>query len=133
MNIGAIVRRFYTHMNTYPECRAVFTGHKIDEVLRPRQERHWLRLFSCRFDDEYVAGALRIGDVHFQQKVAPYLYLAGYNYFHCQLIRLCADHFEYSLAMQGLQTAIARLITLDTELAMTAYTRAFWSHHQNAA
>ena len=42
-NIGTVVRRFYTHMNQFPECRAIFSGHKIDAVLRPRQEKHWLR------------------------------------------------------------------------------------------
>ena len=131
-HIGAIVRRFYTHMNQFPECRAIFSGHKIDQILRPRQERHWLRLFACHFDEDYVNGALRIGAVHFQNKVAPYLYLTGYNSFHCQLIKLAADNFEHSLELQGLQTAISRLIALDTELALTSYTRAFWSHQRAA-
>ena len=132
-NISGVVRRFYAHMNEFPECRVIFSGHRIDEVLRPRQERHWLRLFSCQFDEDYVAGALRIGNVHFENKVAPYLYLAGYNFIHCQLIKLAADNFEHSLELQGLQTSIARLITLDTDIALSAYTRAFWSHHQRAA
>lgn len=132
-NLGVIVRRFYSHMNEYPECRAIFAGHKVDKVLRPRQHKHWLRLFSCHFDSGYVAGALRVGEAHFSNKIPPYIYLAGYNYFHCQLIRLAAENFENSLELQGLHTSIARLITLDTDLALTAYTRAFWSQRQQVA
>lgn len=132
-NINGIVRHFYRHMNEFPECRAIFSGHDIDKALIPRQQRHWLRLFSCEFDETYVAGALRVGDVHFRNKVPPYLYVAGYNFFHCQLIRLSAENFEHSLELQGLHTAISRLISLDMDLALSAYTRAYWNHHMHAA
>jgi methyl-accepting chemotaxis protein len=122
-----LVAEFYRFVHQMPATAAIFHGYDIEKHLKPAQKRHWKSLFSGRFDDEYTDQAIRIGTIHYRRKVAPYLYIAGYNYFHCEMIRLAALHYDGMDLAQILQ-AIAKAVALDMDLALTSYTRAAWLH-----
>jgi hypothetical protein len=59
--------------------------------------------------------------------VAPYLYIAGYNDFHCEMIRLAALHYK-DMDVAELLQAIAKAVAFDMDLASTSYTCAALLH-----
>ncbi|WP_119421853.1 protoglobin domain-containing protein [Desertibaculum subflavum] len=120
-----IIERFYAHMFSLPEGRHIFGDPGVVERLKVRQKAHWLRLFSSTFDDDYVSGAIKVGEVHYVQAIPPYLYIAGYNFFHCELIRLVCDAVPSRLVPRVL-AAFTRVVSLDMDLALSAYTREYW-------
>ena len=124
--IDGIISRFYAHILSFPEGKQALEKMDIQNSLIPRQRAHWLKLFSCKFDDDYYRSAVRIGQVHYEQRVSPYLYLAGYNFFSCELIRLAAQSHRDAVSLSNLLTSISRVVTLDMDLALSAYTREHW-------
>jgi hypothetical protein len=124
--IDGIIARFYAHILSFPEGKSALQNKDIKNSLAPRQRTHWLKLFSCSFDDEYYRSAVRIGQVHYDQKISPYLYLAGYNFFNCEMIRLAAQSHRDAVSLSNLLTSISRVVTLDMDLALSAYTREHW-------
>ena len=124
--VDDIIRKFYAHMLSFPVGKDIFADVDIRGSLERRQKEHWTRLFSCSFDEEYVASAIRVGQVHFKKKIAPYLYLAGYNFFHCELIQLASRTYAGSIGLPSMLSSITRVITLDMDLALSAYTREYW-------
>lgn len=124
--LDGIVRDFYNHITSFPEVRAVITSEAQIAGLRVKQRRHWIALFSCRFDDEYVESAIRIGRVHYQHRVPPYLYIAGYNFFHCELIDALSRRHANTYELSHLLSSVTRVINLDMDLALSVYTREYW-------
>ncbi|MDA0664309.1 MAG: protoglobin domain-containing protein, partial [Proteobacteria bacterium] len=100
-------------------------------ALKYNQKKHWLALFSCRFDKKYVASTMHIGQIHFHHNVAPYLYIAGYNYFHCALIKIIAKQEALSDDLPTVLPAIAKVISLDMDLSLSVYTREYWRQTEN--
>jgi hypothetical protein len=121
-----LVKNFYGHLKKFPEARKILAGVDIPRVLYPKQKSHWNKLLSCTLDENFVKNAVHIGQIHFRCNVAPYIYMAGYNYFHCELIALASEKLGSSYTLGGTLMALTRLITLDMDLALSAYTREFW-------
>jgi methyl-accepting chemotaxis protein len=128
-NLDDLISDFYKFVLQMPATSVIFRDYDIEKHLKPAQRRHWDLLFSGNLNDEYVDQSIRIGAVHYKRKVAPYLYIAGYNYFHCELIRLAALHY-HSMDMSQVLQAIAKAIALDIDLALTTYTRQAWTGDQ---
>lgn len=128
-SIDDIILKFYSHIVSFPEAQTIFKDFDIKGRLRSLQSAHWLRLFSCEFDDEYVNNALKIGQIHYTNRVAPYLYMAGYNMFHCEVIRVASEEYHDTIYLPHVLTAVTRVITLDMDLSLSAYTREHWATH----
>jgi hypothetical protein len=124
--LDGIVDKFYKHLLSFPEAQQLLNAIDIEDRLAPRQKAHWVNLFSCKLDEQFVTNALLVGKVHFQTKVPPYLYLAGYNFFHCQIIKLATNKYDRLTGLPEILSGISRLITLDMDLALSAYTREYW-------
>ncbi|MBI1777934.1 MAG: hypothetical protein HYR63_21565 [Proteobacteria bacterium] len=124
--MGGIIRRFYRHIRGFPEGKRLIQDDAAEARLSEAQKRHWDRLFSCRFDEDYVASALRVGRAHLSAGVAPYVYIAGYNFFLCELINLIVAQYAGGLQVFGTLTAVSRIVYLDMDLALSTYTRELW-------
>ena len=124
-DLDFIVEKFYAHIRQFPEISQIFTGKAQIDALKKRQKQHWIKLFSCRFDDSYVNSAIRIGKIHFTQGVAPSLYIAGYNYFHCELIAAVAKRQSNPRELSEVLTSICRVISLDMDLSLSVYTQEY--------
>lgn len=120
-----IVEKFYAHILTFPAAAELLAGSDVKNHLMLRQKAHWDKLFSCRFDQDYVTEAIRIGKVHFDRKVPPYIYIAGYTFFHGQIIRLATRHYDATTGLQEVLIGAGRLIALDMDLALSAYMREY--------
>ncbi len=124
--IDSKVSAFYQHLLSFDEARRVLAPINLD-TLYVRQRNHWVQLFSCAFDEKFVRSATYVGDVHYKHRVAPYLYISGYNFFKCSLVRLaCANHAE-DKDLADIIVAITRLTSFDMDLALSAYARDSWA------
>lgn len=121
-----VARAFYEHFAAFPEVSRLLPLESVP-VLRQHQKKHWLALFEARFDEEYCANAVRIGQIHFARGISPRLYLAGISFFHCRLIEFLARRYVRDPQLPAMLSALAKAIALDTDLALSAYTRAYWS------
>jgi len=124
--LPSITESFYAHMQSFPEARKVFSQLESLKPLQNKQISHWRAMFSQDLDEAYVRRALRIGEVHFTQKVAPYLYIAGYTYFQCELLGLISEKNRGDGDLSQTLTSLTRVISLDMDLAISVYTRAVW-------
>lgn len=124
-NMDSMVAAFYRFIHQMPATAAIFKDHEVERRLKPAQKAHWTGLLAGQFDAAYRARALKIGMAHYRHKVAPYVYIAGYNFFHCELIRVASMHYEGQELAAVLQS-ITKVISLDMDLALSAYVRAAW-------
>lgn len=121
-----IIARFYRHIMSFPQGQRIIGDESRVPELARAQNLHWTRLFSCSFDDTYARSALQVGRSHLKAGVAPYLYIAGYNFFICELVKLATERFAGDLQLPSILTAVTRVISLDMDLALSVYTRELW-------
>jgi heme-based aerotactic transducer len=125
-HLDGIVAQFYLHLYTFPEGRRALTGIDVKGKLAPRQKAHWLNLFTCDLDEHYAKRAAAIGRVHYERRIPPYLYMAGYTFVHSRLIAVACEAHRGAGELPQLLASISRLIALDMDLALSAYTREHW-------
>lgn len=130
-HIDRIIRCLYDHLLRHPESARLLAGLDITRHLVPAQRAHWLKLFECAFDDVYVRNALRIGQVHYQHQVPPYVYIASYNYFLGNILAASAEATRW-FDLPDLLADISRLVSLDMELSLSAYVRQHWKNDDHA-
>ncbi|MAZ73721.1 MAG: hypothetical protein CMC70_11320, partial [Flavobacteriaceae bacterium] len=111
--MDGIVDRFYAHMQTFPEGRRIFADRAMVAGLKRAQREHWLNLFRGALDTDYVFRAMRVGQVPYERRVAPYIYIAGYNFFQCELLRILSEKYRSDSALPDMLGAITRVISLD--------------------
>lgn len=126
-NLDSMLDRLYRHLLSFPDAARLLPARSLG-ALKAKQAAHWWTMLDCDFDDAYVARAIRIGKLHFDHRVPPYLYLAAYN--HMQSLLLACVVSESNLSRgetAAVLSSISRIIMLDIDLALAAYTRALWS------
>ncbi len=128
LHIDPMIRNFYKHILSFPEVQKIIRTPEMEKYLRDRQREHWTTMLDCQFDAAYAARAIAIGRAHHRAGVAPYLYIAGYNYFLCEMLHLAALHHLGTSELSGILTSLTRVVSLDLELALTAYTKEMWLH-----
>ncbi len=78
--LPGILSAFYQHIQRWPQLAAVFKGQQAMDRASKAQGEHWLRLFSGRFDDDYVASVRRVGMMHSRIGIEPRWYIGGYTF-----------------------------------------------------
>lgn len=124
--LEAIVEELYRHLLSFPEVARLLPEKDI-RVLKVKQKAHWTALFECNFDDHFAEYAMRVGQVHFDRKIPPYVYLAAYNYVQCLIVARISKAVNGRDDLAGALSSLSRVITLDIDLALSAYTRAYWN------
>ena len=72
------LKDFYAHVAQWPDLRNLFSSESAMNRASKAQQSHWQRLFSGRFDNEYVESVRRIAKVHNTIGLAPEPYIAAY-------------------------------------------------------
>ncbi len=118
--LPAILDSFYAHARTVPALNELI-GARADG-LKAAQARHWARLFSGAFDDEYHASVRVIGEVHARIGLEPRWYIAGYNHVLERLIRLAARAHRLSPARTAeTAAAVTTAVMMDMDVAISVY------------
>lgn len=133
MVLEGVARDFYRHMRAFPEGKLLLSDDAMVAHLITKQSEHWGRLFSGVYDDAFARTALAIGKAHFENKVAPYLYIAGYAFFQSELTRELCNRCGGRRDLGELLSTITRVIALDMDLAISVYMKEYWSHPGEAA
>lgn len=124
--LPAVIDQFYANLRAWPDQMAMFKTSSSMGRASSLQLRHWLRLFSGRFDDDYMQSVRTIGLVHSKIGLDPRWYLGGYSYVLAKLFpimsRRCGGWFGRGQAKAArIMTAMQQAALLDMELAVTVY------------
>ncbi len=122
-SLPGILRDFYRHVGTEPELSAMISG-RIDH-LKKVQTSHWERLFSGRFDQDYMNMVYRVGLAHKAIGLEPRWYIAGYQFVLNRLIGVAVRIYFWNPYMLLMAIrAINKAVMLDMDLAIFAYQNA---------
>lgn len=123
-----ILAKFYEHMTQWPELRVLFANDASIERANKAQQSHWAKLFSGRFDSDYVESVHRIAKVHNQIGLSPEPYVAGYLLVLEELHALVVQRYMHSfrpaesarLICNAIH-AIDRAVLFDVQLVVATY------------
>ncbi|MEI2383684.1 globin-coupled sensor protein [Breoghania sp. JC706] len=115
-----IMRGFYAHVRTAEQLAVLARGH--EDRLAQAQKKHWARLFSFSFDEDYVQSARRIGLAHVKIGLEPAWYIGGYAFVMTRLIAIIGRKRRFSGAgVAQMIAAVNKVVMLDMDLAISTY------------
>jgi len=121
--LPGILDDFYRHVESEPHLAKLTRGQQAR--LKGAQSSHWARLFSGRFDRDYVQGVYRVGLAHKMIGLEPRWYIAGYQFVLNRLVRLAVvTGFWNPYGLWRTLQALNKAVLLDMELAIFAYQNA---------
>lgn len=128
--IPRVLDEFYAHITQEESLRGLFRDPAHIQHAREAQTKHWQRIFSGRFDDDYFHSVERIGKVHCDIGLEPGWYIGGYGLVKQALFeavieeavsgRLVGSKARIAKASRLVQ-AIDKAISLDMDLAISVY------------
>ncbi len=123
-----ILARMYDHVLSRPELKALFASEDRVRHAQQRQREHWERLFSARFDDEYILSVQRIASTHARIGLEPSFYISTYlialEEIHQLFIRNSRHHLLGRAARADIAAfigAIDRAVIFDLQFVVTTY------------
>jgi len=69
---------FYKKIQAEPEMRAFFTSASMVTSAKGRQKTHWDMISDAKFDQNYLAAATKVGEIHARIGLEPRWYIGGY-------------------------------------------------------
>lgn len=115
-----VMRALYARMNSVPQLASLI-GTRSDSLSKA-QIKHWERLFSGRFDEDYFASSARIGLAHARIGLEPSWYIGAYQQvFNGAVAVLTRRKLHFGTALREDIGAMSRAIYLDLDLALTGY------------
>ncbi|WP_135211674.1 methyl-accepting chemotaxis protein [Vitreimonas flagellata] len=79
--------QFYEQIRREPSVSRFFSGEQHIDGAKSAQARHWMRIASGEFSDDYMASVQRIGETHARIGLKPQWYIGGYGLILDQLVR----------------------------------------------
>jgi hypothetical protein len=122
-----VLDRFYQHVARHDAIAQHFCDAAHIERAKDQQFIHWQRLVQAKFDPDYVAAVIRVGEVHFRLGIQPSHYMASYSVFLALLnARIVADYAtRFPDApphnIHDLVAAVTKVALLDMEYAISVY------------
>jgi methyl-accepting chemotaxis protein len=121
-----MLERFYAHILSYPEFKALFEDEESIDRARASQKAHWLEeLFGGRYKSSYFNKADRIGRTHARIGLAPSWYIGSYSKMLNEFIECICDEAEKEgrTACETVQ-AVCKAVLLDVDLVTHCYLEA---------
>jgi len=126
--LPGILDRFYQHMRKWPDAAGLFAQPGSMERAAKGQAAHWEKLFSGRFDEDYLDSVRHIGLVHSRVGVDTKTYVGGYafvsNAVQAVAVRQYASRLNPASAQEKtirLVQALNKAMLFDTELTIIVY------------
>lgn len=118
-SIDRIVANFYAYLDRFPETRGLLKGHNVP-ILREKQKRHWLGLLSGEFGGDYINRSLNIGLAHFNARVPPHVYIAAYNFFINELMKIHGGSNQ-GFDSRSIGISVNKAVMFDMSIVLNAY------------
>lgn len=126
--IPVILDKFYDRIRAHPTLRQMFATEDRVAHARKMQTEHWRRMFSARYDEEYVESVRRIGRVHNKLGLDASWYIGGYtivmNEVHGVALKLSRKLISTAAACEqaeSLVRAIDMAVLLDMDLVIGVF------------
>ncbi|MBN8605419.1 MAG: globin-coupled sensor protein [Caulobacterales bacterium] len=128
--IGKGLDEFYDQLRRTPEVSRFFSGEQQIDTAKSAQARHWMRIASGEFSDDYTKSVQRIGETHARIGLKPQWYIGGYGMILNRLLRtVIAEKTKQrgpfgKFDAEDLADAIGALVKaalIDMDLAITVY------------
>ncbi|MEJ2129945.1 MAG: protoglobin domain-containing protein [Woeseiaceae bacterium] len=125
-HIDDMLERFYTHILSYPEFKALFEDAESIDRARASQKAHWLEeLFGGHFTSSYFNKADKIGRTHARVGLAPSWYVGSYSKMLAQFIdRICEESEKEGRKPCETIQAVCKAVLLDVDLVTHCYLEA---------
>ncbi len=115
-----VIDDFYLHLATVHPLPLVIE-EKLDRLKRA-QLTHWERLFSGRFDMEYMVSVRTIGQVHHRIGLAPRWYIGAYSFILSRLTKIAILSDAWTAERKArIVRAITSAVMLDMDIAISVY------------
>jgi len=124
--IDSMLDRFYEHILSYPEFKALFEDGESIQRARDSQKQHWMdELFGGHFKSSYFNKADKIGRTHARVGLAPSWYVGSYSKMLSQFIqRICEEAEKEGKAACETVQAVCKAVLLDVDLVTHCYLEA---------
>jgi len=123
-HVDELVDAFYRHLLSFEDTRRLLTDELITTRLKDAQKRYLLSLVTGPYDQAYMEGRVKIGEVHDRIGLTPQWYLGAYALYLNLLHPLIFKYFRDKPAQcQFLRIAMTKVVFLDIQLAIEAYIR----------
>ena len=121
--IDDLLDAFYEHVTAVPNLAELFRDEAHIQYARNGQRKHWLdRVFSGKFNREYVKSVMAIGEAHARIGLDPRWYIGGYCFVIGRLHHLiCETYLHDPQMMQTVIVAVNKAIFLDMDFAISIY------------
>ncbi len=108
--LPAAVDAFYLRLQRWPELVKMFGSTQTMRHVAEKQLQHWRMLFSCRFDESYLASAKRVAGTHQRIGLDLFWYHSGYVLVQNGLLEAAAHQYSSRLKPAEAQAKTARLL-----------------------
>src|SRR5208337_1824228 len=118
----SLVAAFYRHLLSFEQTRTLLRDSAVKERLLGKQRSYLLSLGSARYDEEFLAERVAIGETHERIGLEPRWYLGAYAIYFSLLAPAVVETYrsEPHRAERTLSALVKQLL-LDAQLAMEAY------------
>jgi HD-GYP domain-containing protein (c-di-GMP phosphodiesterase class II) len=117
-----IMDALYDHFMSFDETKRFFPDETSLQQVKQLQKEYFLGLSGGEYGKSYLENRLRVGCMHHRISLSPRWYIGAYSVY----LQLVYPYLVEALATQSEKTrlvmAFAKLVNLDMELALTAYT-----------
>ncbi len=121
-----MLERFYAHILSYPEFKALFEDEESIGRARAAQKAHWLsELFGGHFTSSYFSKADKIGRAHARIGLAPSWYIGSYSRMLNEFIEcICTEAGKEGRPACETVQAVCKAVLLDVDLVTHCYLEA---------
>lgn len=126
--LPVILDKFYAHISKWPDLASMFKSPESMKHAKKAQEEHWIRLFTCKFDEDYAQSVRRIGLIHSKIGLEPTWYIGAYAFTMNYLYENITHQYHSYLSPKEsqkktalLMRAINQCVMIDMDMAITVY------------
>lgn len=117
-----VMEALYARWLQFDELKLFFPNRTILARVKSLQKQYFISLTSSDYGMEYLHERLKIGQVHKRIGLSPRWYMGAYSIYLQIVLPKILDAFEYDRSKrQKAVEALVKLISLDQEIALTAY------------
>jgi len=118
----ALVAAFYRHLLSFERTRQLLRDPAVKERLLEKQRGYLLSLSSVRYDEEFLAERVTIGETHERIGLEPRWYLGAYAIYFSLIAPAVIESFRGDPhRAERTLSALVKQLLLDAQLAMEAY------------
>jgi len=128
-HLPSVLDEFYAQVSQWPQISQLFSDRSHMDAAKSLQVKHWKTISNGRFDAEYEAAVLRIGQTHNRIGLDTRWYIGGYTMLVCGILSSMIEHYVSGRMASKKQreelilltTSFIKAAMLDMDMAISTY------------